>query len=208
MKDFLRENGDGNSVSAAALAAQPWPIASRAVRLLTGDALSPEHVEAILRTAREGGAADVPGQRVAKAGERLVFGAAEGPVLPIRALVTDGTTALPEVGLAVKCEKIDVCPPHVYKSFNIFYFKCENICGNMTVAARLPGDRFRPRGRGCTKTLKALLAERGIPAWERDAIPVLRDETGVLAVYGVGAAERVCAEPGDRHVLRIEFTRL
>lgn len=49
--------------------------------------------------------------------------------------------------------------------------------------------------------------EAGIPALERGTVPILRDEAGVIGVYGVGAVERVCAEPGDRDVLKIEIVR-
>lgn len=207
-RDFLRENADETGVSVSALRAQPWPVASRAVRLLAGGDLSERHVEAVLRAAEEGGAADVPGLRIARAGDRLVFGPEAKPSLPARTVPLNAVLPLPEAGLSLKCEKIAGCPADVYKSFNIFYFKCENICGNMTVTARLPGDRFRPRGRGCTKTLKALFQESGVPPWERDAVPVLRDDEGILGVYGVGPAERACAAPGDKDVWKIEFIRL
>ena len=66
---------------------------------------------------------------------------------------------------------------------------------------------MRPAGRGCTKTVKQLFLERGIPAWERDSLPVLRDEAGVLAVFGVGQAERTCPRPGAK-TIKIEFVRL
>ena len=207
---FLAENADGLSVDAAALAEQPWPVASRAVRLMAGRELAEGHVRAILAAARDGGAADVPGMRIARSGDRLYFGLPDRTPLPDRALDLPGRTDLPEAGLAAVSEKLSVQPQVVNKSYNIFFFQYENICGSISVTGRWPGDRFRPAGRGCTKTLKQLFMERGVPAWERDSLPVLRDEAGILAVYGIGAAERACVRPGaaDTEIVKIEFIRL
>ena len=204
---FLAEHADGRSVDAAALADQPWPVASRAVRLMAGRELSESHVRAVLDAAAKGGAADVPGLRAARAGDRLVFGVAQSALLPERTLAVPGRTDLPEAGLTVTAEKVTDYPSVVHNSYNIFVFQCENIYGSITVTGRRPGDSFRPAGRGCTKKLKQLFLERGVPVWERDSVPVLRDEKGILAVYGIGAAERVCAGPGGGERIKIEFLR-
>ena len=204
---FIREYSDGDSLSAKALVAQPWPVASRVVRLMAGRDLGIVHVKAVLKAARDGGAADVPGMRVARAGDRLVFGVEDAKPIEPRELAMPGQTHIPEAKILIACNRLADCPQVVHKSFNIFYFKCENICGSITVAGRRPGDAFRPVGRGCAKTVKQLFQEAGIPPWKREGVPVLRDENGILAVYGVGIAERVCARPGDRNILRIEFIR-
>ncbi len=56
--------------------------------------------------------------------------------------------------------------------------------GKMLVRARQSGDTIRLLGG--TKSLKKLFIDEKIPAAERDAIPVLADEAGVLAVIGIG----------------------
>lgn len=56
--------------------------------------------------------------------------------------------------------------------------------GKMVVRARQSGDTIRLLGG--TKSLKKLFIDEKIPAAERDAIPVLADEAGVLAVIGIG----------------------
>lgn len=49
--------------------------------------------------------------------------------------------------------------------------------------------------------------ELDIPAWERDAVPVLRDEQGILFVWGVGPDERTqCISDGENAVT-IEIVR-
>ena len=162
---------------AAALAALPEPIAARAVRQLAGRPVSAGHIAAVLHIAKAGGAADIPGMRVVRAGGKLVFGAAEGGVLPDRR-VAEGTTPLPEAGLLLRCGRGTaeaVCRP-----FTTFCFSSDKICGKISVTARRAGDRLRPAGRGCTKTLKQLFLEGGVEPGRRDAWPVLRDENGIL----------------------------
>ena len=202
---FLEQYADENSVDAAALAAQPWPVASRAVRLMAGRDLALIHVQAVLKAAADGGTADVPGLRVVSSGGRLVFGPEEAAPIPERILPVPGEVYVPEAGRLVRARKFMGTPRDVHKSYNIFYFQCENICGSISVTGRRPGDAFRPAGRGCTKKLKQLLREAGVPPWERDGVLVLRDGAGILAVEGFPAAERACAKAGDRDIIEIEL---
>ncbi len=206
--EFLAQYREGNSLSAQALCGQPFSIASRAVRLMTGQELSYVHVQAVLNTARDGGRTDIPGLTVGMEGDRLVFGVEPAAPIQPRAVSIPGRTDIAEAGLALICKKITDCPPFVHKSFNIFSFNCENICGNIIVTARHPGDRMRPAGRGCTKDLKQLFQEAGFPSWRRQGVPVLRDGQGVIAVYGIGSAVRVSARPGEINILIIDFIRL
>ena len=206
--DFIRQNGDDDSVPAQVLAELPGPVASRVVRQMAGQELSTVHVQAVLKAAASGGGADIPGLRVERTGDKLVFGASGGPSIVPRVLTVPGRIEIPETGWAVICRKITACPRLVHNAFNIFYFNCANICGSITVAGRAPGDKFRPVGRGCTKALRRLFEEKNVPRWERDGVPVLRDEAGVLGVYGIAAAERAWARPSDMDILEIEFIRL
>ena len=56
--------------------------------------------------------------------------------------------------------------------------------GGLFLRARKSGDRLRLSGG--SKSLKKLLIDRKVPASQRDAIPVLCDERGVLGVYSIG----------------------
>ena len=56
--------------------------------------------------------------------------------------------------------------------------------GKMVIRPRRSGDTIRLLGG--TKSVKKLLIDEKIPAPERDRIPVLADEEGVLAVLGFG----------------------
>lgn len=206
-EQFIAEFGDGNSLAASALTARPWPVASRAVRLMAGRELSAVHVEAALKVARDGGAANLPGLRVAKTGDRLWFGARRAARIPDTVLAFPGETDVPGAGLAVRCAVFTTFPQVVHRTFNIFFFNYASICGNIILGSRREGDRFCPAGRGCAKKVRRLMRERGVPPWMRDGVPVLRDEKGVIGVFGVGEAERVSARPNCEKVLRIEIVR-
>ena len=56
--------------------------------------------------------------------------------------------------------------------------------GEIVVRPRQSGDEMRLPGG--TKSLKKLFIDRKIPASQRPHIPVIADEKGVLAVYGIG----------------------
>ena len=87
-----------------------------------------------------------------------------------------------------------------------FCFKTGEICGNISVSPRKEGDSIRLTHRGITKSLKKLFSEAKIPPNERDFVPVIRDEVGVLAVYGFGRRE-YAAEQKEDNILQIEIKK-
>lgn len=207
VESFVRDNARGSSLPAALLRDLPRPIAARVIRSMAGAGISAAQTAAVLALADSGGFADISGMRVGVSGGRIFFGVKESDPLPDRTLVVGQTLFLPEAGLSVRAEKISCIPADVHKPFNTFIFKCESICGNMTVGAMKPGDKIRPAHRNVTKELRRLMAEADIPAWDRLTVPILRDDSGVLGVYGIAAAERARAFPGDSHAVKIDFIR-
>ena len=198
--DFLAKCPPGR-VSCAELAALPRPVASRVVRMMAPRAMSSGHVEAVLALAKAAsGRADVPGARFAASGGVLTLGEPEKVEITPRPLRIPGSTEIPEAGWVLTAEISDA-PREIHTSLNTFFFQYENISGTICCTSRMPGDRLRRTGRGCTKRLKDLFAEAGIPAPERGAIPVLRDDKGVLAVAGFGQDERAAAKPGERTLI-------
>jgi len=96
--DFLHKNKKDHGVDASALCALPAPISSRVIRLLAATELSRAHVLAVLKAAQDGGAADIPGLRVERRGNILMFGSAKPAELSERAIIPGETLALPERG--------------------------------------------------------------------------------------------------------------
>ena len=194
---FIREHTNGSLVSAKALLEQPYAIATRIVRLLCPQQLDAGHVESILALAgsSELGYSDVPGLRVRCERGTLYFHPEKSHTLPETEIVPGMDLLLPDAGLRVRAEKL-IFDKKVNALLIPFCIKCGEIYGRVIMSSRRSGDSFRPAGRGCTKTLKKLFLEQGLTQSERDAVPVFRDDCGILGVYGFAVDERAC--PADR----------
>lgn len=86
-----------------------------------------------------------------------------------------------------------------------FYCDYDKIVGDITVRARDEGDEISPAGRRCTKSLKKLYNEYKIPVEERDNIPVVCDEKGVIGIYGFCCGERVKIDNTTVSVLLLQI---
>ncbi|MBP5167326.1 MAG: tRNA lysidine(34) synthetase TilS [Oscillospiraceae bacterium] len=178
-----------------------YPIASRALRIAAaarGVKLSKTHIDALLALS-SGGESDLPGGLTGVRSFDTIY------IGPPRKRETPEETALIwnewiysafagyDVFWGEKAKS-----GKIYDLLSIFSFKKEEVCGNIAVRPRKAGDMITLPGRGVTKSLKKLFIEMKIPVRERERVPVVADEKGVLAVYGVGKnASRSPA--GDRN---------
>lgn len=203
---FIADNLSDGSVPVQPLVMQPKPVAMRVLRTLCGDP-GRKHLDAVYALCQTGavrGEADLPGLQVTKEGERLYFGTIpEAPTIARREILVGKTTPIFEIGSSIYCSEEVYCG-EIHNSFNTFFFKSENICGKIYVASRREGDSVRLFGRGCTKTLKKLFSEAGIPLRDRARTPVFYDEAGVIAICGFGVAERCVPEQGKK-AIKIEI---
>lgn len=87
-----------------------------------------------------------------------------------------------------------------------FYCDCDKIVGSVRVRGRREGDKIFPANRNCTKSLKKLFNELGIPAESRGVIPVIEDDNGVIGVYGYCVDERVKADGGTENILTVSVS--
>ena len=179
-----------------ALRALPRPIRARVFRLRFGAGLTKQHIESLHAFIQADGPAalDLPGVRVLREQGRLCA-ASLLPPLPEISLTPGQTYDLPAHGFCITVSETDTLP-EIYDSFTVYRFKSAEIRGKLTLTARRPGDAIRLHGRGCTKRLSDLFLEAGVPASERDFVPVLRDDLGPAAVYGFGVAERLTPTRG------------
>lgn len=198
--------------SAARLLAAPEALASRALRLgaeKLGSRLEEKHVRALLELASGGGGlagCDLPGGlRACREFALIRLYRPRGETGPYRIPLTyGGWTELPDGRRAYWGPAADAAK--VNEKFQIFFFKNAGICGSIHVRSRKSGDKLRLRGRGVEKPLKKWMIEGRIPALERDGWPVFADDLGVVAVPGLGSAERAGADAGeaDRVILLSE----
>ena len=205
---FLTEHcGADGAVPVSGLLSLPKPVGARVLRRLCPGA-GKTHVDAVYMLCMNRavhGEADLPGMRVVKDYDLLRFNTAQAEPISRREL-PEGETVLPE-GWRIRCSRSSAASKEIHNSFNTFLFKSESICGRIYVASRGDGDKVRLLGRGCTKSLKKLFQESGLPLDERTKTPVLYDDAGVIAVYGFGIAERCAASAGDS-VIRVEITEI
>ena len=150
------------------------------------------------------GYADVPGLRVTREQGRLFFGAQALPPLGTHALHPGETAEIPELGL-----RITVGEPEpfreIHSAFTTFCFKSAIIHDKLSVTPRRPGDRIRLAGRGCTKRVSDLFAERGLTQSARDRVPIIRAADVPAAIAGFGVAEQWAAAPGQTMIcIRME----
>ena len=207
-KDFIDRFYDGESLPGKELLALHRAVASRVIRRLCRQSLSMEQVEAALALAgsRERKLLHLPGQCLRCEQGRLYFTQEESICLPDRQLVPGQWVQVPELGLELLAEYGSE-GGEVNGLFKTYRFKCENIGSTLFCGGRKPGDKLRPQGRHCTKSLKSLFLEAGYTQRQRERTLVLRDEKGVLAVLGLAADERVKAGP-DEPVLSIKIREI
>ena len=104
--------------------------------------------------------------------------ALQEPVVPESVtLPTEGTVTLSQWGLRITCGEAKTLEntPWVF-----------TVCadGPITVRLRQAGDELGLPGG--TKSVKKLLIDRKIPAHLRNQVPIIVDQTGILAVGGIG----------------------
>ena len=201
---FIEKHYRGDSLPVEELLKLHPSISSRVVRKLCDHSLNREHVEQVLSFCHQSGLGflDLPGQRLRREQGRLFFAPLARVSFPDRTIRAGETLEIPELGLRLHADLVEY-NQKINSLFKTSCIKYENIRGNVIlVTGRHPGDRLRPAKRGCGKSLKALFAEAGMTAWERDRCLVFRDEAGILAVHGLAVDERADPAPGDR-VLRL-----
>jgi len=203
-EDHIAAHVRGGRLDAAALAALPFPVASRVVRALCGGDLGAKHVKAALALAASpdpSAALSLPGMTLRREYGELVFAQepeSEAAFEP-RTIAPGETVLLPACGLRATCEALTLAGKNgsIHKSFTTFLFKRETLCGKITLAPRRGADRIRLSEKGGTKAVRRLFIDKKIPVSRRGLIPVLSDEAGPIAVAFYGQDVRTFPAPGD-----------
>ena len=84
---------------------------------------------------------------------------------------------------------------------------CDKIVGRLVVRTREAGDSIRIANRGVTKTLKKLYNEYSIPVGERQTLPVIADDSGVVWIYNIGVSQRCAVTKDTKRVFKIEVEK-
>lgn len=194
---FLEKYPIADGIPVEALLELARPISARVIRRIWGSGLEGAHVQQILELchSRETAYANVP-RGAARCDRGRLWVHEEIPVpMP---MTLEGAEGELRFGSCHIRWKQDIYTKEVHNSFNTLRLKCENIEGAVTVTVRRDGDRVKLQGRTHTKRLKQLFQEQNLTQPRRAALPVFRDEQGVVAVYGFGVAQRCAPEIGDK----------
>ena len=120
-----------------------------------------------------------------------------GEAQPLSERVLEGSLELPELGLRVTRVPAETIENTPY-TFTVVPR------GKMAIRSRCPGDSIRLSGG--TKSIKKLFIDRKIPARQRNQIPVVCDEAGILGIYGIGADHNRIPETLPAVTIRFEKT--
>jgi len=117
-------------------------------------------------------------------------------VLPERTLNNPGVTEFPELGFRV------ICQPAQSLENGPDRFTVVPV-GALRLRPRQSGDRLRLPGG--MRSVKKLFIDRKIPAQQRQRIPILADEEGILGIYGIGTNRDRQAQGLPAVTVRLEY---
>ena len=205
-----RNDGCSVSVAASELLSLPPAISGRVVRKLYGGNLSYSHCANIMKLCsckNPSAALVLPNAIIRREYSHVIFdkiSASAASAFEPFPLTECEFFQISEIGLNISCKSVmfsDKMSEHLAS----FLFKSSEICGMIWCRPRMQGDSVRILGRNVSKSLKKLFIEHHIPKHKRNLIPVISDDAGVLAVYGVCRSNRAIAREGDVCTL-VEFS--
>ena len=196
LKISLNENGELNIDKAWGL---DEAIKSRVVKKYVNSVtkenkLEAVHINFLLDLMQKGGKANLPGGWVARAQSSSLR-------------IDKGDTAQTPTRYVVNITETEENIFKTNQNVNNLLLKnsldCDKIVGQYVIRVREQGDSIRLKNRGCTKALTKLYNECNIPTEERDVIPVIADEKGVIWIYGIGVAHRCAVSEKTKRMLII-----
>jgi len=204
-----------HSICADAFAALHPAIAGRLVQRIYRELLPDgaqltaancREVTSIARSADPSAHADLPGGVIVQREyDYLRFLRSSEPTrLVTRALRIGETTAFPEAGIAISCRVLSN-PPKDLRSVHNFYFDYSHIHGILSVRARMAGDKILLVGRTHHTDIRKWMIDHKVPRLQRELVSIICDENGILAVDGLGVAQRVAMNADTCEILEINI---
>lgn len=193
-EEYLQSQLEKELPHVSVLAQMPPALQSRYLEHFLKQNGVPEPEQVHISAARELLYSDKPSARmdfpggvvIARDYDRLtVLG--NPPALMEERLAVPGVTELPQWGIRVTCEE----EPN--GGFGV------NVRGSLTVRSRKAGDEIRLPGG--SKSIKKLMIDRKISAPERNRIPILADDDGVLWAGQFGGNLARLAEKPTHYIL-------
>ena len=194
---FLENHPVSEGIDGQALLELETPVASRVIRSVWGSGMQYDHVQQVLALCGQNKRAyvHVPGAVIRYDRGRLWT---EAETLRYDKVELQGNRGEAVFGGVPFYWELRDYTDEVHNSFNTFCLKYETIKGIVSVSSKQDGDCVRFVGTRHRKKLKKLFQEKNYTQPQRAAVPVFRDEEGIVAVYGFGIAARCVPEIGDK----------
>ena len=195
----------------AAIAALPYPIKTRVIRLALAEAgavvdIERVHIEAVaeLLEARTGVKLMLPHIEVRTSYDAIKFGRQE-PVEEFELPVREGLVQTP-LG-AFRISLIEGTGGFERRSDTAFLDmdKAEKLTEGLVIRTRRDGDRIHPVGAPGKRKLKDYFIDRKIDRDERDRIPLIASGSEVLFAAGYAASELTKVDNETTRMLKAEF---
>jgi tRNA(Ile)-lysidine synthase len=126
----------------------------------------------------------------------------------VYSLKIPGTTVIGEINGVIEAEIITVSD-YLRDKENIdgtfAFFDYEKTGDKLFITKREYGDRFKPLGMKGTKKLKDFLIDLKVPKDKRDAIPIVRNQKGIVWVAGYRMDEDYKIDFNTRKVLKLRY---
>lgn len=88
------------------------------------------------------------------------------------------------------------------------FFDADKVYGNLMIRNRKNGDKIKILGLGGNKKIKDLFIDLKIPKEDRDKVPILADEQGIIWVIGYRMSEDYKVDKTSKNILRISYKTL
>ncbi len=175
---------------------------ARIIVFLTGEKPQYHHISAVCDLLSSPGDVQVCGGVSLRVRDGLLF-RVDSPCeeWSKQLVIGDNNLSGYNVNVAI-CEKKDVINTEKFNKHLLDNsLNYDKIIGKLIFTSIREGDKICLRGRGVTKKLRRIFNEMHIRPELRRSIPVLRDDEGVLWVYGVGVAQRAAVAEDTKRVL-------
>jgi tRNA(Ile)-lysidine synthase len=181
--------------------------------------LTSQHVEDVLHLAKEaqsGARVEVPGTRVERVFDRLVFstapsdsrgGKTRGKIspggnfeytIPAPAASKVAYVVVPEIRCRINLKVVDWPPVSRETTLGDATLDFDRVCWPLVVRNWRPGDAYRPYRRRQVRKLKQMFLELRIPARDRAFRPVLTSGGTLIWASGCPVADEVAPRAGTR----------
>ncbi|MBR0136612.1 MAG: tRNA lysidine(34) synthetase TilS [Clostridia bacterium] len=207
----LEQTRSGDGFLREKIAALPYPIKTRVIRMALAEAgalvdIERVHVEAVIELleARTGAMLTLPKVEAWTSYDLIKFGRitrAEAFTIPLKPGLISTPLGLFKVDITNGTEGFTKDPGVAFLDMD----KVDAMEYPPVIRTRLDGDRFHPVGAPGKKKLKDYLIDRKVDRTKRDEIPLIACGSEVLFVTGYAASESTKVDENTARMLRAQF---